>query len=181
MKLVQSIFAVAILLVAGFSGTAGADELSVGDLAPNFVLSASDGNSYELAYFKDKRAVVIAWFPKAYTAGCTIECKSLADNGHLIRKHDVAYFMASVDSVEDNTGFARENRADFPLLSDPGGATAAAYGVLSNGGYAQRHTFYIGIDGRILKIDSLIVPETSAQDIAANLNALKIALINPGP
>ena len=181
MNLIKSIPAVLILLVAGLSGTAGADDLSVGDMAPNFVLSASDGNSYELAFFKDKRAVVIAWFPKAYTAGCTIECKSLADNGHLIRKHDVAYFMASVDSVEDNTGFAQENRADFPLLSDPGGVTAAAYGVLSKGGTAQRQTFYIGIDGRILKIDSAIVPETSAEDIAANLEALKIAPINPGP
>ena len=181
MNSIKSVSVLLLLLVVGLSGTASAGSLKVGDMAPNFVLSASDGNSYDLAFFKDKRAVVIAWFPKAYTSGCTIECKSLADNGHLIRKYDVAYFMASVDSVEDNTGFAQENSADFPLLSDPGGATAAAYGVLSEGGTAQRQTFYIGIDGRILKIDSAVVPETSAQDIAGNLEALEIALINPGP
>lgn len=56
-----------------------ADELAVGDIAPDFTLQASDGKSYTLSDYRGKQAVVIAWFPKAYTKGCTIECKSLAD------------------------------------------------------------------------------------------------------
>jgi peroxiredoxin Q/BCP len=120
---------------------------------------------------------VIAWFPKAYTRGCTVECKSLANNGHLIRKYDVAYFMASVDAVEDNAGFARETKADFPLLSDPTKEAAKAYGVLLESGYADRQTFYIGIDGAILKIDTEVNPETSAEDMVATLAALEVALI----
>ena len=71
--------------------------LEVGDPAPDFTLQGSDGKTYRLADYKGKQAVVVAWFPKAYTSGCTIECKSLAKNGHLIRQYDVSYFMASAD------------------------------------------------------------------------------------
>lgn len=153
-----------------------AAELSVGDMAPDFTLEATDGKTYTLADFRDKQAVVIAWYPKAYTKGCTIECKSLAENGHLVREYDVTYFMASVDSLEDNKGFAKETAADFPLLSDPTKQTAEAYGVLVPVmGFAKRHTFYIGKDGRILKIDTDIKPETSAEDMAKTLGELGVA------
>ncbi len=169
-------FSIAMLCLLFLPTVAVADTLSVGDMAPNFTLQASDGKTYTLADYRDKQAVVIAWYPKAYTKGCTIECKSLAQNGHLIREYDVAYFMASVDSLEDNTGFAKETAADFPLLSDPTKATAKAYGVLVPLlNYSKRHTFYIGKDGRILKIDTDINPETSAQDMAKTLGELGMA------
>jgi len=144
-------------------------ELKVGDVAPDFSLPASDGKTYKLSDFKSKRAVVVAWFPKAYTSGCTIECKSLAENGDKIRKFNVAYFMASVDAVEDNKGFAEKEKADFPLLSDPTKATATAYGVLSPGGLARRWTYYIGKDGKILGIDKAVTPKSSAEDMVAKL------------
>jgi peroxiredoxin Q/BCP len=148
--------------------------LEVGDPAPDFNLAASDGKTYRLSDFKDRQAVVVAWFPKAYTSGCTIECKSLAQNGHLIRKYDVSYFMASVDPLADNIGFAKQQEADFPLLSDPDKTVARAYGVLSPMGFASRHTFYIGKDGRILAIDKAVRPATSAEDMAARLGELGI-------
>ena len=153
-----------------------AADLAVGDMAPDFTLQGSDGKTYSLADYRGKQAVVIAWYPKAYTSGCTIECKSLAQNGHLIREYDVAYFMASTDDVEANAGFAKETEADFPLLSDPTKATAEAYGVLMPVmNVARRHTFYIDRDGRILKIDTAIKPETSAQDMARTLGELGVA------
>src|SRR5690554_682911 len=74
-----------------------ASALEVGDMAPDFQLPGSDGEVYQLADFRGKQAVVLAWFPKAYTSSCTIECKSIAQNGHLIRKYNVTYFMASVE------------------------------------------------------------------------------------
>lgn len=152
-----------------------ANTLQVGDMAPDFTLQASDGNTYTLSDFRGRQAVVIAWFPKAYTKGCTIECKSLAENGDQIRQYDVTYFMASVDSLEDNTGFAEETEADFPLLSDPNKTTAEAYGVLMPVvRIAKRHTFYIGRDGRILKIDKNIRPATSAEDMIKTLGELGI-------
>ena len=112
---------------------------------------------------------MLAWYPKAYTSGCTIECKSLAENGDLIRAYDATYFMASVDPLEKNKGFAAEQKADFPLLSDPTKATAKAYGVLNAMGVASRNTFFIGPDGKILAIDRNVNPSTAAQDIAATL------------
>lgn len=148
--------------------------LKVGDMAPNFSLPASDGHTYSLSDFRGKQAVVLAWFPKAYTYGCTIECRSLAENGNAIRQFDVTYFMASVDPVIDNKGFAQETGADFPLLSDEEKTVAKAYGVLSASGVAKRHTFYIGKDGRILKIDTNVRPETSAEDMVKNLQKLGV-------
>ncbi len=149
--------------------------LEVGEQAPDFELQASDGKTYRLSDFRGERAVVIAWFPRAYTSGCTVECKSLAQNGHLIRAYDVAYFMASVDPLEDNIGFAAETGADFPLLSDPEKAVAKAYGVLHPMGFARRHTIYIGADGTVLKIDTAVTPATSAEDMAAHLGDLGVA------
>ncbi len=93
-----------------------AGDLSVSDPAPDFTLQGSDGGTYTLSDYKGKQAVVIAWFPKAYTSGCTVECKSLAENGHLIRKYDVTYFMASVDDLEDNVGFAEDMAATLGEL-----------------------------------------------------------------
>ena len=164
-------------LVLGFATVAFAQapavELKVGDKAPNFKLQASDGKTYNLADFAGKKAVVIAWFPAAFTKGCTVECKSLAMNGDKIRQFNVAYFMASVDPIEKNTDFAKAQEADFPLLSDPTKETATAYGVLSERGFANRWTFYIGKDGRIQAIEKAVRPATSAEDMAAKLGELK--------
>jgi peroxiredoxin Q/BCP len=161
------------------STAATAAELKVGDTAPDFKLQASDGKTYRLSDFKGKKAVVLAWFPKAFTSGCTIECKSLAKNGDQIRKYDVAYFMASVDPVEGEKGnkaFAESEKADFPMLGDPTKLTAKAYGVLNaEWGMANRWTFYIGKDGRIAAIDKAVKPATSAEDMVARLAELKVA------
>jgi thioredoxin-dependent peroxiredoxin len=156
-------------------GAAFAQAPEVGDPAPGFTLQGSDGQTYDLADFRGRQAVVLAWFPRAFTSGCTIECKSIVENGHRIREYAVTYFMASVDSLGDNTAFAVEQQADFPLLSDPAGKTAAAYGVLSEGGFAKRQTFYIGIDGRVLAVDRSVNPATAAEDIANTLAELGIA------
>jgi peroxiredoxin Q/BCP len=170
-----ALLSAALIFAAAAMAGARAGELQVGDPAPDFTLKASDGKTYRLADFKGKQAVVVAWFPKAFTKGCTIECKSLAQKGHLIKKYDVTYFMASVDPLEENVKFAEQEKADFPLLSDPTKEVATTYGVLNpERGYASRWTFYIGKDGRILAIDKQVKPETSAEDIATKLGELKI-------
>ena len=167
-------------LVLGLASAAMAQtaELKVGDQAPNFKLQATDGKTYQLSDFKGKKPVVVAWFPAAFTRGCTIECKSLAEHGDLIRKYDATYFMASVDPLDGaqgNKAFAETHKADFPLLSDPTKETAKAYGVLTERGFANRWTFYIGKDGRIQAIDKDVANRlaTSAEDMAAKLGELK--------
>ena len=86
--------------------------------------------------------------------------------------------MASVDDLDTNTAFAESLDADFPLLSDPSTTTAEAYGVLIDypniGTVAQRWTFYIGGDGRILKIDRDVNASTAGEDVVAALQELNI-------
>ena len=169
---------VAALLTLMLAAPASAAALAAGDTAPDFALEGTDGKTWRLSKLLGKggvEAVVLAWFPKAYTRGCTIECKSLAENGHLLRRFDVRYFMASTDPLEDNIGFAALNKADFPLLSDPTKAAAAAYGVLMERGFAARHTFYIGQDRVILAVDRNVRPATSAEDMAAKLAQLGVS------
>ena len=192
MRFVMTVASLAVVIVAMAAaqtpGGSGAVELKVGDPAPNFTLQASDGKTYTLADFKGKQAVVVAWFPKAATQGCTIECKSLAEHGDMIKKYNVEYFMASVDPLEKNVEFAKaksvdlggtrgvveKKEADFPILSDPTKATATAYGVLGTSGFANRWTFYIGKDGKIAAVDKAIKVATSAEDMAAKLGELNV-------
>jgi thioredoxin-dependent peroxiredoxin len=165
-----------------------APTLKVGDMAPDFSLQGTDGKTHKLSDYRGKQAVVIAWFPKAFTQGCTIECKSLAENGDKIKKYDVAYFMASVDPLEENLKFAKatsvklgdqmvdKKEADFPLLSDPTKETATKYGVLNARGMANRWTFYIDKAGRIAAIDTAVKPPTSAEDMLAKLAELQVPM-----
>jgi|SRR5699024_4738982 len=165
---------IGVLLLAVLFST-GAVALDVGDKAPDFNLPGSDGKHYQLADFRGQQVVVLAWFPKALTYGCTLECQSLAYHGDELREYDVSYFMASVDPLRKNIDFAQQVGADFPLLSDESKAVARAYEVLQATGVARRYTFYIGTDGRILAIDRHVNPETSAQDMIAKLAALNVA------
>ena len=82
--------------------------------------------------------------------------------------------MASVDSLDDNTGFAQKNGATFPILADPSKQTAAAYGVLGGHGFANRWTFYIDPDGVIVKIDKQVDPRNAGSQLVANLRALGV-------
>jgi peroxiredoxin Q/BCP len=177
----KAIVVLMVFTLAGLGFTAmpaAAGDLKVGDQAPNFKLQATDGKTYQLADFKGKEAVVLAWFPKAFTQGCTIECKSLAEHGDMIKKFNAQYFMISVDPLDGDKGnkaFADTYHADFPLLSDPAKDTANAYGVLNaERGFANRWTFYIGKDGKITAIDKTVKPATSAEDMAAMLKELGV-------
>src|SRR6266850_4196798 len=181
-------------LVFGLATAAMAQtvDLKVGDQAPNFKLQATDGKTYQLSDFKGKRPVVLAWFPAAFTRGCTIECKSLAENGDKIKMYDVTYFMASVDPIEKNKEFAKattvklgdqevtKKEADFPLLSDPTKDTAKAYGVLSERGTAMRWTFYVDKTGKISYIEKTVKPDTSAEDMITKLAELKVPMTHKG-
>ena len=82
--------------------------------------------------------------------------------------------MASTDDAETNRKFAQANDADFPVLSDPGGNVASAYGVASPGGYASRWTFYIDRDGKIAYVDKRVRPLTAGADIAERLEKLGV-------
>jgi peroxiredoxin Q/BCP len=175
----RALFAMAVVATLAVGAMAQTPvELKVGDTAPDFTLQGTDGKAHKLSDYRGKRAVVLAWFPKAFTQGCTIECKSLAANGDRIRKFDVAYFMVSVDPLEGeggNLAFAKSESADFPLLSDPTKEVATKYGVLNARGMANRWTFYVDKAGKISHIDKAVRPATSAEDMIAKMGELKVA------
>jgi peroxiredoxin Q/BCP len=83
--------------------------------------------------------------------------------------------MISVDTPEDNTKFAEMHGADYPILSDPAKEIATRYGVLGPSGRAQRWTFYIASDGKILYVDRAVRAAQSGPDMVAKLGELNIA------
>ena len=161
--------------VALSASESDAGELAVGDKAPDFSLKGSDGATYTLAKYRGKKAVVLAWFPKAMTPGCTAQCTSYGKEGAPLKEMDVAYFTASVDKPEANEKFARQVGADYPILSDPDKSTARAYGVLNEKGYANRWTFYIDQEGIVRAIDKKIKTAQAAPDTVEKLKELGIA------
>ena len=171
-----SLLSLALLLTA--AGVSVAEELEVGSTAPEFELAGSDGETYTLSeLLKDNEVVVVAWFPKAFTPGCTAECTSLREDGALLADYDVAYFTASCDTQEDNASFAEELELDYPILCDPSREAALAYGVVNDEeGWAARWTFYIGPDREILLIDKQIDTGEAASEVATNLEELGVGV-----
>ncbi len=167
-----------ILAALGFGAVFAANETggAAGRAeAPTFELQGSDGKIHRLSDHAGKRAVVLAWFPKAFTGGCTAECKSLRESGAAIREFEVALYAASCDDAETNREFAASLQLDYPILSDPGCATARAYGAATEGSsYPQRMTFYIGPDGRILDVDRSVKTSTAGKDIVERLASLGV-------
>ena len=147
--------------------------LQPGDLAPEFTLQASDGRTYRLVDYRHRQMVVLAWFPKAFTGGCTMQCESIG--AHIGRLHSLgaAVFGANVDTPETNRQFAEALGLDFPILSDPSRATARAYRVEGATGLPSRWTFYIGTDGRIVSIDTGVRVSSNGADIEQALRQLQ--------
>ncbi len=159
-----------------FSSVAIAELPKVGDMAPAFEMQGSDGKTYSAKDFAGKQAVIVAWFPKAFTGGCTKECKSLKEQGNLLKKFDVAYFTASTDTVEKNNEFAKSLELDYPILCDPKGKNAGLFGVLkSTGNVADRVSFIIGKDGKILAVDTKDNTDNHGKDLADQLEKLGVA------
>ncbi len=172
-------FRTILLAVAVCCGTClaqAADLPKVGDKAPAFEMKGSDGKTYTLKDFAGKQAVIVAWFPKAFTGGCTKECKSMKDAGEQLKKYNVAYFTASTDTVDKNAEFAKSLDLDYPILCDPEGKNAKLFGVLQEGKTtAARVTFVIGADGKLLAVLDKVVTEAHGADLAKLLEELKVA------
>jgi peroxiredoxin Q/BCP len=152
----------------------GEVELASGDLAPDFTLPASDRHTYQLADLVGRSTLVIAWFPKAFTSGCTAECRSLGLTRGAFDAFDVTVFAASCDTVETNRQFAASMGIDIPILSDADKQVARRYGVLGSYGLPRRWTFYIGHNQRILKIDREVRTTSHGGDIVSALAHLGV-------
>ena len=99
----------------------------------------------------------------------------MKDAGELLKKFDVAYFTASTDPVEKNAEFAESLELDYPILSDPEGKNAESFGVLrKDRSAANRVTFVIGKDGKILAVEDEVKTESHGEDLAQLLDKLGV-------
>lgn len=136
-----------LLAVAALSVT-----VTVGTPAPSFSRPATDGHAISLAQFKGKKTVVLAFFPQAFTSGCTREMSSFRDFAGKFAAGPNQVLGISTDTLDQQKKFASSLKLPFPLLADTDGSVAKAYGVLSPSGRAERTTFIIGTNGKITKV-----------------------------
>jgi peroxiredoxin Q/BCP len=141
--------------------------LSVGDTAPNFTVKDTDGNTVSLADYAGK-TVVLYFYPKDDTPGCTKEACSFRDNYEQYLSKGIAVFGVSMDDETSHQAFTKKFSLPFPLLADVEGTLTKAYDVTAerNGiHYSQRVTYIIGADGKIAQVYTTINTETHASDI----------------
>lgn len=145
----------------------------VGMTAPDFELQGTDGRAHRLSDLTQGRIVVLAWFPKAFTGGCTAECKSIREESELLRAYQAAYFTISCDTLDLNRKFAESLDLDFPILSDPDQSVARQYGVVTpERKVPYRWTFFIGPERKILHIDQEVNTASHGRDVARKLKEL---------
>ena len=149
--------------------------LEAGIKAPNFTLPDKDGNSVSLSDFLGKK-VVLYFYPKDNTPGCTRQACAFAGAYEDFRTLDVVVIGVSKDSVASHQRFAEKFNLPFILLSDPELPAIQAYGVWQekkNYGKVSmgtvRCTYIIGEDGLIEKVMPKVKPDTNAQEILAYL------------
>ncbi len=127
--------------------------LKVGDVAPDFTLPAQDGRSVRLSDFRGNKPVVVYFYPKDNTPGCTTEACTFRDHYEDFQQIGAEVIGISSDDAASHEGFANKHRLPFILLSDTDGAVRKAYGVPATLGLLPgRMTFVIDQDGVIRHI-----------------------------
>jgi peroxiredoxin Q/BCP len=170
--------AVLCLSLLAFAGAAVADVPAVGSMAPAFKLQDQTGQWHSLSDYRGKW-VVLYFYPKDDTPGCTTEACSFRDNIFAFDKEGAVILGISVNDITDHKAFAEKNNLPFTLLADPTKAVTKEYGVLKT--YmgvmelARRDTFIIDPQGRIAKHYESVKPDDHSKVVLEDLKALKAA------
>lgn len=148
--------------------------LEEGDQAPDFTLQADDGSEVTLSDLRGRK-VVLYFYPKDDTPGCTTEACNFRDDIYKIKALGAEIVGISLDSAESHAHFAEKHGLPFPLLSDAEGVVAEKYGCLTEKAgfrYAQRHTFILDPQGRIAKVYRDVDPKSHSGEVISDLKAL---------
>lgn len=147
--------------------------VKVGDAAPDFEGPTADGTRLGLKDFAGKKNVVLYFYPKDDTPGCTKEACSFRDNLQPIRSLGAEVVGVSLDSVESHKKFRAKYGLPFPLISDKGKQIAAAYGVLKDTRTStKRVTFLIDRNGKVAKIFPKVDVTKHTEEVVAALKEL---------
>ncbi len=141
--------------------------LTVGTTAPDFTAKDTQGNTVSLADFEGKN-VILYFYPKDDTPGCTKEACSFRDNYSDYQGKNIAVLGVSADDEDSHQQFTQKFNLPFPLLADTDHSIIKAYDV-DGGGYAKRVTYTIDPQGMISHVYTTVNTETHATDILADL------------
>ncbi len=166
---------VAMLTALSFTSIGIADDQPlVGSLAPEFELPDQTGQLHSLEDYRNQW-VILYFYPKDETPGCTTEACEFRDNIFAFRDLNAQILGVSLDDVESHKAFAENHSLPFPLLADTEGETSTAYGVktrMFGMTVAKRQTFIIGPDGNVAKHYDKVKPDEHSAQILADLKAL---------
>lgn len=169
----------AIVLVIAFLGyrhfNTPLSTLKIHDKAPDFSLPDANGKTMSLSNFKDSW-LVLYFYPKDDTPGCTKEACDFRDDLHKLEKLGAKVVGISVDDGSSHAAFTKKYNLPFPLLSDKDGSVAQQYDALTNLGLikiAKRRTFLIDPEGKLQKIYLSVDTSKHSQEIIEDLTKLK--------
>jgi len=166
---------VAMIMSLSFTSIGFADDQpTVGSPAPEFELADQKGQLHSLEDYRNQW-VILYFYPKDGTPGCTTEACEFRDNIFAFRELDTQILGVSLDDVESHQEFAENHNLPFPLLADTEGETSTAYGVktrMFGMTVAKRHTFIIGPDGKIAKHYDKVKPAEHSAEVLADLKEL---------
>ena len=172
LSVIKQIILLVLLLITSSSVLAN---LEVGDKAPNFILNDQNNEAHQLSDYEG-RWVILYFYPKDDTPGCTTQACDFRDAVKRIIASRSVVFGLSLDSVESHKRFSDKNNLPFSLLSDEEGVAAKSYDSLNNFmGYksAKRNTFIINPQGFLSKIYLSVDPKTHSQMVLNDLSLLQ--------
>ena len=158
-------------------GLAAADDTmpKVGQNAPTFTLPSQDGSQISLKSFHGKW-VVLYFYPKDMTTGCTIEAHNFQRDLAEYEKRNAAILGVSVDSVDSHQKFCTKEGLNFKLMADADKNVSREYNSLTNVGvtsFASRHTFLIDPSGKIARVYTSVDPSKHSQEVLSALDDLQ--------
>jgi len=176
------IWIIALLVALGIAGVGIAARAvfagsppAVGSMAPEFTLPSQDGNQISLKDFRGKW-VVLYFYPKDFTSGCTIEAHNFQRDQAQYAQKNAVVLGVSVDSADSHKQFCTKEGLNFKLLADTEHKVSGEYGSVMNFGVTQiaaRHTFLVDPQGKIVRAYTSVNPNKHSEEVLAALDELQ--------
>jgi peroxiredoxin Q/BCP len=171
-----AVAAILLMIFAVASCTVHAESApAVGSPAPAFTLTSQEGTPVSLKDYRGKW-VVLYFYPKDFTSGCTIEAHNFQRDQPQYQQHDAIVLGVSVDSTDSHKQFCTKEGLNFKLLADTDHKVSSAYGSLTNLGllkFASRHTFLISPEGKVARVFTDVNPNRHSEEVLSALAELQ--------